>query len=296
MTLASIILLALKVSIILSVFALGLKAAFSDVTFLFRHPRHFLRAFLSMKVLMPLIGLVMATRLDLHPAVRIALVVISVSPIPPVLPRKALKAGGKENYTIGLLVAMGLISIITIPITLEILGWLSGVPLSMRFAPVAVLVLVSIIAPLLAGVVFHKIAPTFADRLARPIGLVAIVLLVLSALAILISAAPAVWSLIGNGTVLSLAVFALCGFIIGHLLGGPEPDDRPVLGLATASRHPGIALAIAAANFPDQKLAAPAVLLYLVLTILLSALYLAWVKRRQSASTSAEEINKPAPA
>ncbi len=35
--------------------------------------------------------------------------------------------------------------------------------------------------------------------------------------------------------------------------GGPTPDDRTALALATASRHPGVALAIAGANVADQK-------------------------------------------
>jgi BASS family bile acid:Na+ symporter len=295
MTLASIILIVLKASIILSVFTLGLKASFADAAFLFRHPAQLIRAFLSMSVLMPMIALGLALSLDLHPAVKIALVVISVSPIPPILPRKALKAGGTEQYTIGLLVAMALLAIIVIPITMEIFEWVSGVALSMRPLSVAVVVFTTILAPLLAGLVVRQIAPTLAEQLVKPIALTATVLLGLTALAILISAAPAVFSLIGNGTVLVFAAFAVVGFIVGHLLGGPDAEDRPVLGLATASRHPGVALAIAHANFPDQKLATPAVVLYLILSVILSALYLAWVNRHRTGGAAAE-MNKPAAA
>ena len=84
-----------------------------------------------------------------------------------------------------------------------------------------------------------------------------------------------------EGTVLSLATFALAGLIIGHVLGGPEPDNRPVLALATVSRHPAVALAIAHANFPEQRLAVAEVFLYLMLSGILSALYLSWIKRRR---------------
>ena len=45
-----------------------------------------------------------------------------------------------------------------------------------------------------------------------------------------------------------------------------------MLALATASRHPALALAIAHANFPEQKLAAPAVLLYLIVSGIVTAL------------------------
>jgi BASS family bile acid:Na+ symporter len=104
--------------------------------------------------------------------------------------------------------------------------------------------------------------------------------------------ARTVFSLIGDGTVVSLASFALVGLIVGHLLGGPEPDNRPVLALATASRHPAVALAIAHANFPEQKLAGPAVFLYVILSGILSALYLSWVKR-QRAGGIPTETKKP---
>jgi BASS family bile acid:Na+ symporter len=89
MSMTAIILLVLKVSIILSVFAIGLKATLADATFLFRSPGHLVRALLSMNVLMPLTALALAAPFDLHPAVKIALVVISVSPIPPILPKKS---------------------------------------------------------------------------------------------------------------------------------------------------------------------------------------------------------------
>jgi BASS family bile acid:Na+ symporter len=107
----------------------------------------------------------------------------------------------------------------------------------------------------------RKIAQAVADRAAKPIATVASVLLILSALPVLIGMARTVFSLITDGRVLSLSAFALVGLIIGHLLGGPEPENRPVLALATASRHPAVALAIAHANFPNQKLSAAAVFL-----------------------------------
>jgi len=286
MPMTAVILVLLKASIILSVFAIGLKATLADATFLFRRPGHLIRALLSMNVLMPLTALAVGAPFDLHPAVKIALVVLSVSPTPPVLPKKALKAGGTEAYTIGLLVAAAALSIIVIPISMEMFERLTGVSLVMRARSVATLVLTTILAPLLAGIAVRTVAHVSADRIARPIGILASVLLIVSAVPILIGLAGTVFSVITDGTVLSLAAFALAGLIIGHVLGGPEPDNRPVLALATASRHPAVALAIAHANFPEQRLAGAAVFLYLIVGGILSALYLFWVKRQRRERTS----------
>ena len=278
----AIILLALKASIILSVFAIGLKATLADATFLFRRPGHLVRALLSMNVLMPLVALALGAPFDLHPAVKIALVVMSVSPTPPMLPNKALKAGGTDAYTIGLLVAAAVLSIVVIPLSMAMFERITGVSLVMDAGAVAALVLTTILAPLLAGIAVRYIARTSAERLARPIGLIATVLLVVSALPILIGIMRTVYSLTTNGAILSFGGFALAGLAIGHLLGGPEPDNRRVLALATASRHPAVALAIAHANFPEQTLAPAAVFLYLILSGILSAVYLSWVKRQRA--------------
>ena len=277
----TVILLVLKASIIVSVFAIGLKATFADATFLFRRPGHLVRALLSMNVLMPLTALAVGAPFDLHPAVKIALVVIAVSPMPPILPNRALKAGGTKAYTIGLLVAAATLSIVVIPLSMEMFACLTGLPLVMPAGAVAALVLTTILAPLLAGIAVRTVAHARADRIARPIGILGSVLLMVSAVPILIGLAGTVFSVISNGTVLSLVAFAVAGLIVGHVLGGPEPDTRQVLALATASRHPAVALSIAHANFPAQTLAGAEVFLYLILSGALSALYLSWLKRRR---------------
>jgi BASS family bile acid:Na+ symporter len=94
-------------------------------------------------------------------------------------------------------------------------------------------------------------------------------------------------SLTGDGTIIALAAFVLVGLAVGHLLGGPDPEDRTVLALSTASRHPGVALAIAHATFPEQQLVLAAVLLYLLVSALVSMLYLAWRRRRHAGSAAA---------
>lgn len=281
MTMTAIILLVLKASIILSVFAIGLKATVADATTLLRRPGQLLRAFLSMNVLMPLTALAVAAPFALHPAVKIALVVLSVSPTPPVLPKKALKAGGTEAYTIGLLVAAAGLSIVVIPLSMEVFERLTGVTLAMPAGAVATLVLTTILAPLLAGIVVRTVAHGPADRMAHPIGVVASVLLAVCAIPVVVGLGQTVLPVVTDGSVLTFAGFALTGLVIGHVLGGPEPANRPVLAIATATRHPAVALAIAHENFPEQKLAGAAVFLYLVLSGVLSALYLSWNKRQR---------------
>lgn len=88
-------------------------------------------------------------------------------------------------------------------------------------------------------------------------------------------------SFFGNGTVLILAAVAAFGLAAGHLLGGPNPEDRTVLALSTASRHPAVALAIASAGGAEKKAELAAILLYVTVAAVVSALYTA-CRQRQS--------------
>ncbi len=282
MSLATLIPLLIKISITLSVFAIGLKASFADATYLFRRPALLARVLFSMNVIMPLFAVLVGLSFELPPPVEIALIALSVSPIPPILPNKALKAGGEENYTIGLLVATALLSIVLVPLTMEFFERVSGITMQMRAREVAFLVLTTVLLPLIVGMSVRVLWPHFADRRAKVIGLVAMVLLVLCCLPILFTSVRAILTLIGDGTLFALAAFAIVGLIAGHLLGGPEPGDRPVLALSTSARHPAVAVAIAHANFPGQKLAGAVVLIYLILSVILAAPYLNWVKRSRA--------------
>lgn len=186
---------------------------------------------------------------------------------------------------LGLLVAAGLLAIVFVPVAVEVLGRGFGTALHhISFLAVARLVLITVLGPLLTGIVFRSIAPAFADRISQPMSLIATLLLFSCAVAVLFSSWPAIVSLIGNGTIIALAAFIVIGLLTGHLLGGPGAEERSVLALATAARHPGVALAIASANFPEQKLAPATVLLYLVVSAVLSIPYMMWRKRHAEIS------------
>ena len=280
MTLQALIPILMKSSMFLNVFAIGLEASTSEAAYLFRRPGELVRAFLAVNVLMPLFAVILALVLNLNPAVEIALVALAISPIPPLIPRKVAKATSSESYAIGLLIALGVLAVVFVPIALEILEQVFKVPLRMSSGSIAALVFMTILLPIGFGVAVRELLPNLAERLARPVSQIGGIGLLACLVVILISAAPAIWGLIGNGTLVALAAFVLVGVAIGHFLGGPEPEDRAALAISTASRHPGIAAAVAAANFPDQKLVTAAVLLYLLVNALVLTPYQSWIKRR----------------
>ncbi len=282
MDLTALILLGLKASIFLTVFALALETTLDDALYLFRRPSELVQSLLSMNVIMPLFAAALVALFDLHPAVEIALIALAVSPVPPILPKKQVKAGGHGSYAMGLLVAAAVLAIVFVPLTVDLLGRVFGGAAQISVVTIAQLVFTTVLLPLAAGMAVDHFAPAFADRIAKPVSLAAAVLLIGSALPVVITAWPAITSLIGNGTIIAIAAFVIVGLAAGHALGGPVPEDRTVLAFSTASRHPGVALAIASANFPGEKLVLAAVLLYLIVNAVVSMLYMKWRHRGHS--------------
>jgi BASS family bile acid:Na+ symporter len=280
MNLQTLIPIVLKASILLNVFAIGLRASVHDASYMFRRPAKLGKALLAMYILMPLFAVAFLLSVNLHHALEVALMALAVSPVPPILPRKLRKAGATESDAIGLLVAVGLLSILFVPVAIEILEKVFHVPLRMSFASIAALVFMTIVLPIGLGIAVHTLAPVLAERLVNPIAKIGSIALLLCAVVILFADAPAIWELIGNGTLVAIVTFLLVALLIGHFLGGPKPENRAALAMATASRHPGIAIALSVANFPQEKLAMPAVLLYLLVNVGVSIPYHLWTKRQ----------------
>lgn len=276
--LQSIIPLVLKLSILLTVFAIGLNTRAVDVAYVLQRPRLLFRSLVAINVIMPVFAAGMAAAFNLKAPVEIALVALAVSPIPPLLPKKAVQAGGAASYAIGLLVVVAVLAIVFVPVSVHLLGAAFGKRADIGPLAVAAILAANVLAPIGAGILLSHFARGFAARIARPVSLTASILLALSMIPIAIMAMPPVFTLVGQGTILATLAFVLAGLAAGHLLGGPEPANRAVLALTASSRHPGVAGAIASANFPGQKQVLSAIFLYLIVNAVVSIAYRRWYR------------------
>jgi BASS family bile acid:Na+ symporter len=235
-----------------------------------------------MNVVVPVFAAVLVAAFDLYLPVEIALLLLAVSPVPPILPGKQLKLGGHTNYVYGLLVAAALCAIVLAPLTIEILARVFQREAHISPAVIAKVVLISVLIPLVVGLTVRRSAPALAERMAPLATRLGTVLLIVGLLPILISAWPGITSLIGNGTILAIVAVVGAGLVAGHVLGGPDPDNRTALAIASSMRHPGVALAIANVNFPGEKLVFAAVLLFAVVNAVVTIPYASWSKRRHA--------------
>ena len=285
MDLKQIVILALQVSILCTVFLFGLKASVADLLYLMHRPRLLARSLLAVFVLMPLVVVVLDLLFDFRPPVEVVLAALAISPLPPLLPKKETGAGGNTSYGLGLMAVLAIVSIVAVPLSLEVLQSAFHREFAMPALTIAGLVFKTTLAPLVAGVAFRRLMPSVAAKIEKPLIRISSVLLAASVLALVAGALSAIWEAVGDGTVVAMAIVTVSGLAIGHLLGGPDPDHSVVLALATCCRHPAIALTIAATNYPEQRFGG-IILLYLVVNAVVAIPYLRWQRRPSAAAVA----------
>jgi BASS family bile acid:Na+ symporter len=284
---ARLIGLAFNVSLALMVLGLALASGTVRVRSLLRQPGLVGRSLVAMFVVMPLVAVLIALNFDLNRELLVTLILVALSPIPPILPSKQLKTGGDPDYVFGLLALTALAAIVVVPGGVTLIGSIFGQNLDIPVAVAAGVVATSLLLPVAIGLAVARLAPEFAGKVARPASLAGLVILV-------VASVPLVWAIWGhlvaamnNFTLVAIVAFAVIGLAAGHLLGGPDAGNRATLALATATRHPGVAIAVLHAIDPDDKSVAPVVLLYLLVAIVVSIPYVAWRKRARASARAA---------
>lgn len=282
MTPAEIVKLVLIVSIVLITLSLGLRSTVSEAIWLVRRPARLLPSMAAIFVAVPAFAVWLCLTFPIEAPVKIALVALAVSPLPPLLPGKQEGAGAEHAYALSLLITGAVLAIGLTPLLLTLVGRAFGLATQIQPLAVTRIVATSILVPLLAGMTLKTLVPVLADRLQPVASKAGYLLLAGGALVMLWATGKEMLALVGDGTILAIAAVVLFGLMVGHFLGGGDKADRSALALAAASRHPGLALAIIGANFAEgAKPATAAVLLFLLVNALVTLPYLRWVKQGQ---------------
>jgi len=260
------------------VMRVGLDATVDDLLYLMRRPQELLKAMAAVNVIPPAAAALLCLALPIAPVVKAGIMLMAVSPTPPLVPSQELKLGARKEYAYGIYVTMALLAIVVVPIAVSAAARLFGREIAIPFAAIAKTVLVGVLVPLALGMVVRRAAPRFAARLAPIVYTISMALVVAAFLPIVTVIWPDMMRLIGDGTLAAMAAIVAISLGAGRLLGGPGRLDRGALAIASSVRHPGIAMMLANANFADRRVTA-AVLLFMLVSLVLSAIYKIWLKR-----------------
>lgn len=281
MTVALLVLLKITVTII--IFGIGLDSTLHDAFRLFRHPALLLRSLLAMYVLVPLAAVGLVILLPLPAGAEAGLLVLAVSAGAPLLPRKMLGIGDGA-YTFSLVAVSSVLAVILVPLWLEMLGPLF--PRLPRLAPEkAALVLgESFFLPLLAGMAVRRFFPKLAAWTGgRVVGLAGLAMTLAAVVLLAVN-----WHLVLEVRwqgIAALALLILIALVIGHLVGGPQEENRSALAVACATRHIGVAVVVAT-SLPGGRVAV-VISIYIAISVAITLPYTRWrrvVAARQAAT------------
>ncbi|KRA83887.1 bile acid:sodium symporter family protein [Altererythrobacter sp. Root672] len=277
--------LLVQASLLLLVFTVGLQGRFYDFLLVVRQPRLFLSGVLAVNVIVPVVAIAMVFLFPIAPVTRAGIIAMAIAPMAPFLPGKMLKAGAGHEFAIGLYATLIVTAILIVPASVWAVGEFTDREVQLPVLRLAEFVFTKVLLPLLAGMAFATFWPAIAPRLAKIGTIAAFVVLVPVVLFLLVKSGDEIASLLGDGTFAAIAITILAGMVAGHALGGPEPANRLAMSQAAVTRHPGIAAMIVQSNGLD-KAALLAVILFLLVSIVLSTLYAKWIVPRDAAAAA----------
>ena len=272
-----------QISLTLIVGSVGLRCEWRVLKSALDHPGRLLRGIIAVNVVVPLAAILMVLVLPIDEPVKQGIVIMAVSPLAPLIPGRLLKAGADASVAVGFYVWLLLVAVLAVPATVALLGAVTDRQLYLPPAAMAWLVLTSVLVPLLGGMTIASLLPRAAPLLAKIAGAFGNVMLLLFVAAILYVAGKEMLALLRDGTLLACVAIVAAAIVGGHWLGGPGPVNKMALGVAAATRHPGIAVMIAKSGLDDRRVVL-AVLLFLFTSLIVSTIYQAWAVKRISAA------------
>jgi BASS family bile acid:Na+ symporter len=213
---------------------------------------------------------------------------MAVSPLAPPISLKLMGSGADPSRIAGYFALLTILSVILVPPILAISSVVLGTKLQVSVAAIAQTSLMLLIVPVALGVTINTLRPHLAQRAAKPIALAAYAVLGVATLILLASKGPAMASLAGDGSIAAMIMISLAAIAAGHLLGGPDFLTRQLFATAAGVRHPGLSLLIVGANSAGEQ-AVTAVLLFLLINLVISAIYQRWATAKASRDPAAAQ-------
>ncbi len=271
----------IRIGLVGSVFALKLAQALPfSVAQLVHVPRaggHMLRSLVAMIVVVPLVTLAVILLVRPPEATVIGLAIAAASPAAPLTIMSAINAGGRPPYVLALHLSASLLAVITVPITLELLGRALDFESMVGSAAVARQVALAVFVPTCLGIAIRWWWPALAERIVAPLTRVASLVLLVVLILVVVGSFRLLLAFDLRSYV-AVVLMVAGGLAAGRLLGPPPRGDRTALALECASRNPGLAMLIASLSFPHAS-ALHVLIPYLLAAVLTSTVYTHWRQR-----------------
>lgn len=227
---------------------MGMTLQLSDFAVVARRPWALLLGVAAQFVVMPLLGLGIATALGLSAALTAGMVLVGSAP-----------GGTASNVMVylakgdtALSVAMTSVSTLLAPLLTPLLVlWLAGELLPVDASGLFVSILKIVLVPVILGVVLRLLFPAFIESVLDALPLVSVAGITAVVVAVVAASAPTLLS-IGGVLVLAVVLHNGLGLAVGYGIGkacGLDAASRRAVSIEVGMQNSGLAAALASVHF-----------------------------------------------
>ena len=237
--------LGVLIFIITSMLGMGFGLTVPQIMTPLKNRRLVIMSLLANFLLVPILALVIIWIIPLSEGLRIGLILVGFAAGAPFLPKLVQLAKGDMAFTAGLMVLLMVITIAYLPLVLPFV--LTGVQVNPWEIAKSLIVLMLI--PLGIALFIRSRYEDVAKGLIHTMSMAAILSLVAMFIGYFIGYSDVTYGVLGTGGILVSVLLVVGAVIIGYLLGGPDKDNKKILGLGTGQRNLAAAFAVATSNF-----------------------------------------------
>jgi bile acid:Na+ symporter, BASS family len=268
-------------SLAISMLGMGLTLSLEDFRAIRRMPGAVVLGFLSQYTLMPLCGWLVATLLQLEPAVAVGIILVASCPGGMASNMISYLAGANVALSVILTLASTMLSFFFTPLWCSLLA---GKYVPVDAVGLCLSALQMVVAPVVLGILVRWRLPLMADRIGACGPTLAVVAFTLVSGGIVAASAGSI-----GASFMTLAVAALllhllgfsAGYFVSKAFRHPETVARTV-SIEVGMQNGGMASVLARTHFPTMPLAAAAAVFSGVIQNIVGGLIAAWWKRRSA--------------
>lgn len=234
--------------VVSAMLALGLGQTVSQILSPLRNLRITISAVVASFLILPLLAALIARLFGLEEGLRYGLVLMAMAAGAEVGPLLTTTSKGNVRLSAGILVLSLGITMLYLPLMLGVL--LPDVHFDVKH--LLVKLFLTIIAPLLVGLVVRSRFEKFAHAAEKPLHLISRVFVIAVTLIVIMLYCRPIIGLFGTYAIFSALLIVVAGFGIGYLLGWPDRGTMLAMGYMHGARSASIGAMVAADVFRDQ--------------------------------------------
>ena len=243
---STVVLCAFLVAVMISI---GLEVTLGECISVLRNRRLLLSALAANFIIVPLLGLGIATLLPMPTGIETGFLLLAAAPGGMFAINFTRQMRGSVPIAASLLFVLTVLPIVLTPSVAQLL--LRIYPhVTVHYEDSFRVVLLYIIVPLGIGLVIHRWSPRIAQRLQKSASVGATVLFVLGVVLTFSVKSAATRRITING-LLAMLLLIVGSMAVGWLMGGPDEGSRRVLAINSSMRNVALCLAIASRCFSN---------------------------------------------